>query len=97
MRAEGLPAVEAEEGRLARVVDQVVLQPDRNLDLFLFQRWIYFLRKLLDEKSNFVPNLEGSVAFWADLVFGVSLVVGEVAEPVEHDLVSPTKLPGGIC
>ena len=57
----------------------------------------FFLRKLPDEKSNFVPNLEGSVTFWADLVFGVSLVVGEVAEPVEHDLVSPTKLPGWIC
>lgn len=56
MGAEGLPAVEAEEGRLARVVDQVVLQPDRNLDLFLFQRWISFLRKLLDEKSFFFPK-----------------------------------------
>ena len=32
MGAEGLPAVEAEEGRLARVVDQVVLQPDRHLE-----------------------------------------------------------------
>ena len=97
MGAEGLPAVEAEEGRLARVVDQVVLQPDRNLDLFLFQRWISFLRKLLDEKSFFFPNLKGSVAIWADLVFGVSLVVGELAEAMEHDLVSPTKLPGWIC
>lgn len=45
----------------------------------------------------FFPNLKGSVAFWADLVFGVSLVVGEVAEAMEHDLVSSTKLPGWIC
>ena len=45
----------------------------------------------------FFPNLKGSVAIWADLVFGVSLVVGELAEAMEHDLVFPTKLPGWIC
>ena len=37
-------------------------------------------------------NFERCVAFRADLVLSVPLVVGQVAEAVEHDLVSPAKL-----
>jgi hypothetical protein len=38
-------------------------------------------------------HLKRRVTLWADLVLGVTLLIYQVAQAVEHDFVPPTKFP----
>ena len=44
-------------------------------------------------RSAGITHLEGGVTFGADLVLGISLIINQVAEAMEHYLVTPAELP----